>query len=212
MLFPDAILRTSISATLPVPSSTSRRWSRFHTAVNQAARLLLYFKRISLCIELLTDSSPPATTEFTIFSAAIQKYVVRQFNSRNGCSVSLGCWVRQTHKPKHFWKCSNLRLHELQTKWAVRSQAAEEAILVRGMLLAGKWVTRIWEQRINVKFCVKETPWSESGSELYRPSDRRLSAKWLPTFADRGCNVASVTDPSGRILGFLDRSHYFSIK
>jgi hypothetical protein len=52
----------------------------------------------------------------------------------------------------------------------------------------------------------KKTPWSESASELYRPSDRRLSAKWLPTFADRGCHVACVTDPSGRILGFLDRS------
>jgi hypothetical protein len=39
-----------------------------------------------------------------------------------------------------------------------------------------------------------------------------LSAKWLPTFADRGCHVVSVTDPYGRILGFLDRSRYFSIK
>jgi hypothetical protein len=39
-----------------------------------------------------------------------------------------------------------------------------------------------------------------------------LSAKWLPTFADRGCNVVSVTDPYGRILGYLDRSRYFSIK
>jgi hypothetical protein len=28
----------------------------------------------------------------------------------------------------------------------------------------------------------------------------------------RGCHVVSVTDPSGRILGFLDRSPYFSIK
>jgi hypothetical protein len=34
----------------------------------------------------------------------------------------------------------------------------------------------------------------------------------LPTFADRGCHVVSVTDPYGRILGFLDRNHYFSIK
>jgi hypothetical protein len=34
----------------------------------------------------------------------------------------------------------------------------------------------------------------------------------LPTFADRGCHVVSVTDPYGRILGFLDRSRYFSIK
>jgi hypothetical protein len=41
----------------------------------------------------------------------------------------------------------------------------------------------------------KKTPWSESASELYRPSDRLLSAKWLPTFADRGCHVVSVTDP-----------------
>jgi hypothetical protein len=31
-------------------------------------------------------------------------------------------------------------------------------------------------------------------------------------FAERGCHVVSVTDPYGRILGFLDRSRYFSIK
>jgi hypothetical protein len=31
-----------------------------------------------------------------------------------------------------------------------------------------------------------KTPWSESASELYRPSDPRLSAKLVPTFADRG--------------------------
>jgi hypothetical protein len=58
----------------------------------------------------------------------------------------------------------------------------------------------------------KQTPWSGSVSELYRQSDRRLSAKWLPTFADRGCHVVSVTGPSGRILGFLDMSRYVSIK
>jgi hypothetical protein len=57
---------------------------------------------------------------------------------------------------------------------------------------------------------LQKTPWSESASELYRPS--RLSAKWLPTCADRGCHVVSVTDPSGRIFCFLDRSRYFSIK
>jgi hypothetical protein len=31
-------------------------------------------------------------------------------------------------------------------------------------------------------------------------------------FADRGCHVVSVTDPYGRVLGFPDRSHYFSMK
>jgi hypothetical protein len=58
----------------------------------------------------------------------------------------------------------------------------------------------------------KKTPWPESASELYRPSDRCLSAKWLPTFEERGCHVVSVTDLYGRILGFLDRTRYFSIK
>jgi hypothetical protein len=58
---------------------------------------------------------------------------------------------------------------------------------------------------------IKKTPWSESASELHRPSERRLLAKWFPTFADRGCHVVSVTDPYGRILGYLDRSRYFSI-
>jgi hypothetical protein len=58
----------------------------------------------------------------------------------------------------------------------------------------------------------KQTPWSESASKLYRSSDRRFSAKWLPTFADKGRHVVSVTDPYGRILGFLDRNRYFFIK
>jgi hypothetical protein len=35
-------------------------------------------------------------------------------------------------------------------------------------------------------------------SELYRPSDRRLSAKLVPTLANRGCRVVSATNPHGR--------------
>jgi hypothetical protein len=53
------------------------------------------------------------------------------------------------------------------------------------------------------------TPWSESTSELYLPSDRRLSAKLVPKFADIECEVISVTDLYGRILGSLDRNRYF---
>jgi hypothetical protein len=34
----------------------------------------------------------------------------------------------------------------------------------------------------------------------------------VPTFADRGCHVMTVTDPYGRILDFLERSRYFSFK
>jgi hypothetical protein len=54
----------------------------------------------------------------------------------------------------------------------------------------------------------KETPWPESVWQLYRPSERRLSAKLVPTSVDRGCHVVRVTDPYGRILGFLDRRSY----
>jgi hypothetical protein len=55
----------------------------------------------------------------------------------------------------------------------------------------------------------KKSPWPESASELYRTSDRRLSANLVPAFADRGCQVVSVTDPYSLILGFLNRSRYF---
>jgi hypothetical protein len=55
----------------------------------------------------------------------------------------------------------------------------------------------------------KQTSWPEPASELYRPSDSRLSVKLAPTFADRGCHVVSVTDPYGRILGSPYRSRYY---
>jgi hypothetical protein len=48
--------------------------------------------------------------------------------------------------------------------------------------------------------------------KLYRPSDRRLSAKLVPTFANRVCHVVSVTDSYSRILSFLDRSRYVSFQ
>jgi hypothetical protein len=41
-------------------------------------------------------------------------------------------------------------------------------------------------------------------SELYRSSDRRRSAKLVPTLADRGCRVVSATNPPDRNLYFLD--------
>jgi hypothetical protein len=73
-------------------------------------------------------------------------------------------------------------------------------------------IRRTYIQKMRKKIYIireKKTPWTESASELYRPSDRRLLAKLVPTLADRGCHMASVTDPYDRILGFLDRSRYF---
>jgi hypothetical protein len=36
-----------------------------------------------------------------------------------------------------------------------------------------------------------------------------MSAKLVPTFADKECRVVNATDPHGRNLGFLDRSRYY---
>jgi hypothetical protein len=69
--------------------------------------------------------------------------------------------------------------------------------------------TQMTELVMIIIIIIIQTPWPESASELYRPSDHRLSAKLVPNFADRECHVVSVTVPYGRILGFLDRSHYF---
>jgi hypothetical protein len=44
---------------------------------------------------------------------------------------------------------------------------------------------------------------------ICRLIERRLSAKVVPTFMDRG-RVVIATDPHGHILGFLDQSrHHF---
>jgi CBS-domain-containing membrane protein len=57
----------------------------------------------------------------------------------------------------------------------------------------------------------KQIPWPESTTELYLPNDRRLSEKLVPNFANRRRHVVSVTDPYGRILGFLDRGSGVSL-
>jgi hypothetical protein len=45
------------------------------------------------------------------------------------------------------------------------------------------------------------------------PTERPpLVGEVIANFVDRECHVVGVTDPYGRILGFLDRSRYFSIK
>jgi hypothetical protein len=33
----------------------------------------------------------------------------------------------------------------------------------------------------------------------------------VPTFEDRRCHVVTVTEPYGRIHGFLNRSHYWQL-
>jgi hypothetical protein len=44
----------------------------------------------------------------------------------------------------------------------------------------------------------KQTPWLESESELYQPSDRRLSAKLVPTLVDTGVAWSAQRFPHSR--------------
>jgi hypothetical protein len=67
-------------------------------------------------------------------------------------------------------------------------------------------VTRIEVPEIYAK---NLSPWPESASELYQPSNCRLSTKLMPTFADRWWHVLRLSDSYGHNLGFLGRSRYF---
>jgi hypothetical protein len=52
----------------------------------------------------------------------------------------------------------------------------------------------------------------QSARELYRLSDRRLSAKSVSTFANRGVSRGQPAIPYGSNLDFVDRSRYFYLQ
>jgi hypothetical protein len=127
-------------------------------------------------------------------------------------STSWACWQPRSCLPtSHLYRSPPVRLAALAWRlWWPRSSEATSL---------GKWVVRAGGGPLNwlrTKFSTGTylhnsliNPWPESASKLYPSSGRRLSAKLVPTFADRGCHVVSATEPYGRILGFLDRSSYF---
>jgi hypothetical protein len=51
----------------------------------------------------------------------------------------------------------------------------------------------------------KQTPGLQSPSELYRPSDRRLSLKFVPI---EGITLSAQQIPTAVNFGFLDRTRY----
>jgi hypothetical protein len=70
-------------------------------------------------------------------------------------------------------------------------------------------------RRISKQLFLQHDMWMKLKTELCALSpranyiDRHLSATLVPTFADKGCQMASVTDLYGRILGFPNRNRYF---
>jgi hypothetical protein len=62
-------------------------------------------------------------------------------------------------------------------------------------------------KRYSITYKTKLSAWVR---ERTIPAERLpLVAKLVTTFADRGCRVASATNPYGRILGSLYRSRYY---
>jgi hypothetical protein len=60
---------------------------------------------------------------------------------------------------------------------------------------------------------IKQILWFHFASELHRPSDRRLSAKLVPTFADRGVSLSQRGEsPAVVISVFLTEAATFSSK
>jgi hypothetical protein len=53
---------------------------------------------------------------------------------------------------------------------------------------------------------LEKNPWPSYVSELYQPSVRRLSAKLVPKFADRGWSAQWI--PTAVLIGYLGQSRY----
>jgi hypothetical protein len=69
------------------------------------------------------------------------------------------------------------------------------------LISASIWYSKTYHSVTHIKhkfvqvFFGEISPWPESASEQYRPSNCLLSAKLMPTFEDRRYRVVSVTDP-----------------
>jgi hypothetical protein len=121
-----------------------------------------------------------------------------------------------------------LKLHDMRTYRMMSSNFMTSytyilSFMLHTSLIHLRYVARMREYkykkslRLRTSFEIlnidkKIIPWPESASEIYLPSDRHLSAKLVPNFADRGCNVVSMTDPYGHTLGSQDGFAIFPFK
>jgi hypothetical protein len=77
-------------------------------------------------------------------------------------------------------------------------------------VLANRKVYRIKDNINVISLCPVSCLQTEEYEYETTPTERPpLDGEVIAKFAVRGCHVASVTDPYGRIFGFLDRSRYY---
>jgi hypothetical protein len=147
------------------------------------------------------------------------KTTIACFLLRRHCSAVNGVWPSTDRKQARA-RVAGQDFYRQASPVARRGGPSPHAISFSiGTKTWHKWRTvcaifRLWASfRNNSSLRIKKiTPWLQSASELYRPSDSRLAAKLVPTFSDRRCHLDSVRYPYGRIIDFLDRSRYFSFK
>jgi hypothetical protein len=92
-----------------------------------------------------------------------QPYEVVQFNSKNGCAMSLGCWDKQTHVPKR------LDMFQLVFTWATEKMSllfpsSRGSSTCPCYAVGGKMSEKNLEQQTHIKFCVK---FGKSASEKW---------------------------------------------
>jgi hypothetical protein len=68
------------------------------------------------------------------------------------------------------------------------------------------------QEPMHITYEKKTTPWLLVRKRTIRPSYRRLSAKLVPTIAERGSRGQRNGSPRLLNIGFLDRSRYFFIQ
>jgi hypothetical protein len=93
------------------------------------------------------------------------------------------------------------RVHNLQNqRWTVNSNEVHMFPTLCPLLFCThQWPLLAFFPDMNKLIKTKNSvAFSPQVNYTDRPSDRRMSAKLLPTFADRGCRVVSATDPYGR--------------
>jgi hypothetical protein len=102
-----------------------------------------------------------------------------------------------------------------------RSLEARQGVLDRLMLqkLSDFLTTHSLQVEVHIgrklkgKLTNKQTPWPESASELFRPSEGSLSVKLAPTFADRGVSRSQHGgSPTAVISDFYSGAASFSSK
>jgi hypothetical protein len=112
---------------------------------------------------------------------------------RKNC-LHIQCWrMSQTSWP-HLFICYLLGFLFDHEDAAVFSEISVDLYLSTLHPRRHSWQSVLWDPQMRLHTCqyslhidkqTNQTPWHESESELYRPSDLCLSPKLVPTFADR---------------------------